>query len=180
MRLADLEQFSTITIQCHDNPDADTIGAGYALYCYFKSKHKKVRLIYSGNNRIKKKNLLLMKEKLNIPIKYIHPKREEGVEGLLLTVDCQYGAGNVRKLPADLNFLPQLLRIHPAASDCSESSRLRAGRRKGTGRNVGHSALNHRISGSKNFIQHFHFYSLFPVLRAGETRHPSGKSRLPR
>ena len=88
--------------------------------------------------------------------------------------------GFVRKLPADLNFLPQLLRIHPAASDRSESSRLRAGRRKGTGRNVGHSALDHRISGSKNFIQHFHFYSLFPVLRAGETRHPSGKSRLPR
>ena len=101
MRLADLEQYSSITIQCHDNPDADAIGAGFGLYCYFKSKHKKVRLVYSGQNRIKKKNLMLMKEKLNIPIKYIHPKREEAVSGLLITVDCQYGAGNVRKLPAE-------------------------------------------------------------------------------
>lgn len=101
MRLADLEQYSSITIQCHDNPDADAIGAGFGLYCYFKSKHKKVRLVYSGQNRIKKKNLMLLKEKLNIPINYIHPKREEAVSGLLITVDCQYGAGNVRKLPAE-------------------------------------------------------------------------------
>ncbi len=101
MRLADLEKYNSITIQCHDNPDADTIGAGYALYCYFKSKHKKVRLIYSGHNKIKRKNLCLMKEKLKIPIKYLYPKNEEVIEGLLITVDCQYGAGNVRKFQAE-------------------------------------------------------------------------------
>ena len=32
MRLRDLELFDPITIQCHDNPDADALGAGYALY----------------------------------------------------------------------------------------------------------------------------------------------------
>ena len=40
MRLQDLEQFDPITIQCHDNPDADALGAGCALYYYFKQKGK--------------------------------------------------------------------------------------------------------------------------------------------
>lgn len=129
MRLADLEQYNSVTIQCHDNPDADTLGAGYALYCYFKSKHKKVRLIYSGQNKIKKKNLQLMKEKLAIPIRYIYPKREEVIEGLLITVDCQYGSGNVRKFQADkvaiIDHHPrenndvELSRIQPNLGSCS-------------------------------------------------------------
>ena len=99
MNLSDLEQYNPITIQCHDNPDADTISAGYALYCYFKSKHKRVRLIYSGQNKIQKKNLCLMKEKLNIPIKYVRYARDEVIKGLLITVDCQYGSGNVSRIP---------------------------------------------------------------------------------
>lgn len=101
MRLSDLEQYNPITIQCHDNPDADTIGAGYGLYCYFKSKKKDVHLIYSGYNRIKKANLKLMLEKLNIPIEYHAPQSGLHIRGLLITVDCQYGAGNVTGFPAD-------------------------------------------------------------------------------
>lgn len=97
MTLKDLEIYDPITIQCHDNPDADAIGSGYGLYCYFKSKGKDVRLVYSGRNQITKSNLLLMIEKLEIPIDYMNPFRGEvlHVEGLLITVDCQYGAGNV-------------------------------------------------------------------------------------
>ena len=68
MRLADLEQYSSITIQCHDNPDADAIGAGFGLYCYFKSKHKKVRLVYSGQNRIKKKHYFVF---LRTPVQIV-------------------------------------------------------------------------------------------------------------
>ncbi len=102
MKLQDLEQYNPITIQCHDNPDADAIAAGYGLYCYFESKGKDVSLIYSGRNRIRKSNLVLMVDRLNIPIEYV-PVEEEIVyyPGLLLTVDCQYGAGNVTKLTAD-------------------------------------------------------------------------------
>ena len=48
MRLSDLEKYDSITIQCHDNPDADAVGAGYGLYRYFADKKCKVRLIYSG------------------------------------------------------------------------------------------------------------------------------------
>lgn len=103
MRLSDLEQFSRITIQCHDNPDADAIASGYGLYCFFRSRNKQVRLLYSGRNQIQKSNLKLMVEKLHLPVEYIPVEQAASlfVEGLLITVDCQYGAGNVTKLAAE-------------------------------------------------------------------------------
>lgn len=108
MKLSDLEMFNPITIQCHDNPDADAIASGYALYTYFKQLGKDTRLIYSGRNQIQKSNLCLMLENLNIGVDYIdNPERlikdtDDGkLPGLLITVDCQYGAGNVTKIPAE-------------------------------------------------------------------------------
>ena len=102
MRLADLERYNPITIQCHDNPDADALGSGYGLYCYFKSKGKDVRLIYSGANEIHKSNLKLMVENLNLPVEYVKPEKTvQKIKGLLITVDCQYGAGNVTRFEAD-------------------------------------------------------------------------------
>lgn len=98
MKLKDLESYRDITIQCHDNPDADAIASGFALYAYFQSIGKQVRLVYAGRNRIRKSNLLLMVDKLNIPI--THVEEEAKAAELLLTVDCQYGAGNVTRLPA--------------------------------------------------------------------------------
>lgn len=107
MRLKDLEKYKNIVIQCHDNPDADAIGSGYGLYCYFKSKGNNVRFLYSGKNIIQKSNLKLMIEKLEIPIEYI-PENDAMVvstalqqaDSLLITVDCQYGAGNVTRIKA--------------------------------------------------------------------------------
>lgn len=98
MRLSELLSYDDVTIQCHDNPDADTIGSGYALYVYFKGKGKNVKLIYSGRSKLSKPNLVLLVKELSIPLVY-----EDGfkVNGLLITVDCQYGAGNVTKLEAD-------------------------------------------------------------------------------
>lgn len=103
MRLSDLEPFNPITIQCHDNPDADTLASGYGLYCYFSGKGKDVRLVYSGRNRIQKSNLCLMVEKLQLPVEYIPVAEAETarLKGLLITVDCQYGAGNVTPLSAE-------------------------------------------------------------------------------
>ena len=103
MRLSDLEGYDKITIQCHDNPDADALASGFGLYCYFQSREKDVRLVYSGRNQIQKSNLCLMVEKLKIPVEYVQPKNQGPTftEGLLLTVDCQYGAGNVTGLAAD-------------------------------------------------------------------------------
>lgn len=108
MKLEDLMNYEQITVQCHDNPDADAIASGFALYTFFRSRNKKVSLIYAGRNRIQKSNLLLMLEHLEIPIVYIEDTRaflgqqpKQRIPGLLITVDCQYGAGNVTYLPAE-------------------------------------------------------------------------------
>lgn len=101
MQLSDLEQFDPITIQCHDSPDGDAIASGYGLYTYFQSKGKEVRLIYSGKNKIQKTNLKLMVENLKIPIVYYQKNESEKLKGLLITVDCQYGASNVTSLDAE-------------------------------------------------------------------------------
>ncbi|MDE6845784.1 MAG: DHH family phosphoesterase [Lachnospiraceae bacterium] len=108
MKLTELQNYSSITIQCHDNPDADAIASGFALYTYFASMDKEVQLVYAGRNRIQKPNLLLMVEKLHIPIiyiddiaKYMEKESLGKIQGLLITVDCQYGAGNVTQLPAE-------------------------------------------------------------------------------
>ena len=102
MKLNELLKYNKITIQCHDNPDADAIASGYGLYCFFTSKDKDVKLIYSGRNEIQKSNLRLMLDKLNIPLIYVPVglAGEYDTGDLLLTVDCQYGAGNVTRLRA--------------------------------------------------------------------------------
>ena len=104
MKLADLLPFKYITIQCHDNPDADTIASGYAVYKYYQSKDKNVRLIYSGPNKITKANLRLLIDTYKIPLEYIEkgtPVEDEWKKGLWITADCQYGAGNVTHFDAD-------------------------------------------------------------------------------
>lgn len=45
MKLENLKNFNDIVIQMHDNPDADAVGSGYALYRYFKAEGKRVRLL---------------------------------------------------------------------------------------------------------------------------------------
>ncbi len=98
MRLCTLEKFHTIVVQLHDNPDADAVGSGYALYKYFKFKGKQVRLVYGGPFRIKKSNMLLFIKELEIPVEYVVSLEKPE---LLLTVDCQYGEGNVQPFEAE-------------------------------------------------------------------------------
>ncbi len=97
MELQALDRFHQIVIQMHDNPDADAVGAGYALYRYFQSKGKQVRLIYGGYQPIAKSNMKLMLQELEIPAEYV---QELASPELLLTVDCQYGEGNVQHFDA--------------------------------------------------------------------------------
>ena len=74
MMLEELLGYDRITIQCHDNPDADAIASGFGLYCFFRDQGKDVRLLYAGKNKVRKANLTLMVEKLGIPLKYLaHP-----------------------------------------------------------------------------------------------------------
>ncbi len=97
MRLADLEKYNQIVIQVHDNPDADAVGSGYAIYRYFQEKGKDVRLVYGGKYAMGKSNMLLLVEELQIPIEHVQSLNNPE---LLLTVDCQYGEGNVQHFEA--------------------------------------------------------------------------------
>lgn len=100
MKLTDLLSYKKIYIQCHDNPDADTIASGFALYRYFSEQGKDVVFFYSGKFMIQKSNLMLMIKELQIPILYVkEPPKLEGE--LLLMVDCQYKAGNVTRVLAE-------------------------------------------------------------------------------
>ncbi len=127
MKLSELLDFNEIVIQSHDNPDADAIASGYALYCFFKERGKNVRHIYSGNFKISKRNLRFMVDKLGIPVEY-EPDLDY-VPELLLACDCQYGEGNIRKFEAKniavidhhqiIGHLPELSEVRPAVGSCS-------------------------------------------------------------
>lgn len=99
MKLSELLKYDSIVIQCHNYPDADTIASGYGIYCYLTFHKKKPRLIYGGNKKISKSNLLIMIEKLCIPIEYAE-KLEEKPE-LLITVDCVHGESNAADFEAE-------------------------------------------------------------------------------
>lgn len=97
MRLKELLAYDNIVVQCHDNPDADAIASGFGIYNYLINHGKKTRLVYGGKFPISKTNLILMVAELNIPVEHV---KELDEAELLITVDCQYGEGNVTKFPA--------------------------------------------------------------------------------
>ena len=98
MNLKELAKYKNIAIQCHDIPDADAIGSGYALQCYLRSLGVRASLVYGGPEVISKPNLVMLIEALKIKITYT--KELPLDTDLLITVDCQRGAGNV--YPYDL------------------------------------------------------------------------------
>lgn len=97
MKLHELLAFDEIIIQCHDNPDADALASGFAVYHYLRANGKKARIVYGGRNIIRKSNLKLMIQTLGIPIEHVERLNPPQ---LLVTVDCQYGSGNVTHFDA--------------------------------------------------------------------------------
>ena len=93
MLLSELLSYDDIVVQCHDNPDADALASGFAMYWYLEKMGKKPRFIYRGIHEVSKNNLLIMIDKLEIPVSY-EPDFSEKPE-LLITVDCQCGQRNV-------------------------------------------------------------------------------------
>ena len=71
MKLNELLEYDNIVIQCHNFPDADAVASRFGVYSYLCLRGKKPRLIYSGSQKISKPNMLLMIEKLEIPIEYV-------------------------------------------------------------------------------------------------------------
>ena len=98
MLLSELLSYDDIVIQCHDNPDADALASGFAMHWYLEKMGKKPRFIYRGFNKVSKNNLMIMIDKLGIPVSY-EPNFYEKPE-LLVVVDCQYGQKNVTKTKA--------------------------------------------------------------------------------
>ena len=95
--LKNLIQFKRIVIQCHDIPDADAICSGFALQEWLKSMGTQAQLVYSGSAQITKPSLAMLLDMLQIELDYVTEFPAD--VDLLITVDCQRGAGNVRKLP---------------------------------------------------------------------------------
>ena len=71
LKLSDFLHQEVVVIQSHDNPDADSIASGYALYEFFKAHGKNTRLVYSGRFVMNKPNLVKMVQELKIPLEYI-------------------------------------------------------------------------------------------------------------
>ncbi|MDR0874683.1 MAG: DHH family phosphoesterase [Clostridiales Family XIII bacterium] len=106
LTLNTLPEHAGVILQCHDNPDADTIASAYALYRYFTSLGEPAKMVYAGFNSIKKPNLTIFADELSMPLEFLGkqtPSAQELLPGdpLLITVDCQHGAGNVTRIEAD-------------------------------------------------------------------------------
>ena len=126
MKLADFLGRAPIAIQCHNIPDADALASGFALYRYFEASGATPRFFYGGPP-VGKPNLTGMIEALGIPVEH-QPQLKEW-DGLLITVDCQYGAGNVMRVEASEiavidhhiqeRELPALCDLRPWLGSCS-------------------------------------------------------------
>jgi phosphoglycolate phosphatase len=104
MDIKQLAAYGNIVIQCHDIPDADAIGSGFALRQRLRSLGANASLVYGGRAAVSKPNLIMMLEMLDIEISHVQAIPEE--TALLITVDCQRGAGNAQHfdLPGSAEF----------------------------------------------------------------------------
>jgi phosphoglycolate phosphatase len=126
LKLHELLEYKDIVVQCHDNPDADALASGFAVYLYLKQHGRQVSLIYGGRNAIRKSNLVLMVNELGIPIQHVSQLEEPE---LLVTVDCQYGEGNVSYFKAKnvavidhhraMRELPKMSAVKSRLGSCS-------------------------------------------------------------
>ncbi len=138
MKLRQLLDYNNIVVQCHNTPDADAIASGMAVLSYLRDAGKNACFIYGGNFEITKRNLKLMVEDLHVDIKYVRHQvqlshllgiPEHELPGLLITVDSQYGEGNIRQFKAKeiavidhhqiANALPVMSEVRSYLASCS-------------------------------------------------------------
>jgi len=96
MKLSELTAYKNIVLQLHNIPDADTVSCAYVLQRYFELRKCKAKIVYGGKMKITKPSLTMFIEAIGIELELVS---ELPPADLLLTVDCQYGAGNVEKFP---------------------------------------------------------------------------------
>jgi phosphoglycolate phosphatase len=99
MNLSDLSNYKNIVLQMHNIPDADTISSAYVLQKFFEFKGCRAKMIYGGPAKITKPSLIMFIEAYGMEVEFVSelPANTD----LLITVDCQYSAGNVQKFPCE-------------------------------------------------------------------------------
>jgi len=99
MKLSELKPYKNIVLQTHNIPDADAVSSAYVLQKYIEMHGCNAKIIYGGPAKITKPSLLIFMEALGIEAEFVSqiPANTE----LLITIDCQYGAGNVQKFPCE-------------------------------------------------------------------------------
>jgi phosphoglycolate phosphatase len=126
VKLSDLTKYKNIVIQTHNIPDADSVSCAYVLQKYFEQHKCKAKIVYGGRISITKPSLLMFIEALGIEIELIS---ELPPTDLLITIDSQYGAGNVEKFPCEKFAVidhhvseiqeNELCEINPALGSCA-------------------------------------------------------------
>ena len=138
MKIEQLLDYENIIVQCHNNPDADALASGFAVMKYLKAHGKKAKFVYGGNFEIAKSNLKLMVTDLNIRVHHVRYQEQlnellglekDELPEVLLTVDSQYGEGNIQKFEAKniaiidhhqiSNVLPELSEVRSYQASCA-------------------------------------------------------------
>lgn len=87
-----LLNYNKICIQCHNNPDPDTIASAFAIQHYLNKNGIESRIVYGGSQDIVKANLKILIKECGIKIEKV-TKIED--DEFLVLVDGQKGQGNV-------------------------------------------------------------------------------------
>lgn len=107
--------YDRILIQCHNNPDADTLASAFGVYRYLQSKGKQARIVYGGEETIKKFSTKLMLGGCDIPAEHVRSLPEHDA---LLMVDCQRGNSNAEIFPTpECLIIDHHIRIVPEGNN---------------------------------------------------------------
>lgn len=90
--LQKLLNYKKICIQCHNNPDPDTVASAFGIQHYLNTNGIESRIVYGGPQDIVKANLKILIKECGIEI-----EKAETIEDdeFLVLVDGQKGQGNV-------------------------------------------------------------------------------------
>lgn len=90
--LQKLLKYNKICIQCHNNPDPDTIASAFGIQHYLKENNIESRIVYGGPQDIIKTNLKILIKECGIEIEKVDTIQDDE---FLVLVDGQKGQGNV-------------------------------------------------------------------------------------
>ena len=90
--LQKLLNYKKICIQCHNNPDPDTVASAFAIQTFLNQNGIESRIVYSGPQTIMKANLKILIKECGIKIEKVENIAEDE---FLVIVDGQKGQGNV-------------------------------------------------------------------------------------